>query len=231
MADFLPRQDYELMIWAKGFVGAVQVDPARFGLTGDAVAELAAAFEMFAEALSATLNPQTRTAVAVLRKNRARQALEAVLRPAARTVRGMVRLSGEELINLGLRPREAGRRRVPAPTEAPLLSLRAMDGCMLRVELRGRHTDRRGKPAQVAAAAIYTHVGEQPPEDASQWTRAAITTSPRCVVPFEVGLRPGTQVWVMACWLSPTTQPGPMSEPVYAYLTGGLRFGELRSAA
>jgi hypothetical protein len=80
--------------------------------------------------------------------------------------------------------------------------------------------DRRGKPAGVALAFVYSFVGTTPPTDLTMFKFEGSSTRTTFDILFPTTVAGGSQVWLYACWANPRTQSGPACAPVTAYLQG-----------
>src|SRR5690348_12208968 len=87
MADFIPAQDPQALIWLQTFASGIQANPALYMLTGPDSAAISAAVAAFAAALAVTSVPATKTAVTVAAKDDARTAAEQICRQFAALIK------------------------------------------------------------------------------------------------------------------------------------------------
>jgi hypothetical protein len=81
-------------------------------------------------------------------------------------------------------------------------------------------TGPKGRPRQADGAVLYTHVGAEPPTDASGWTYAGTHTRTRIELAFPLHLPPGTPVCITAQWFNAHGN-GPPASPITTVLVGG----------
>ena len=90
----------------------------------------------------------------------------------------------------------------------------------LRLHAAG-DSSRRGKPAGVNGAAVYSFVGAVPPTDERAWTFEGLTSKVKIEVTFPGTVTPGSQVWFTAFWFNERKQNGPAATKVTTNLQGG----------
>ena len=163
--DFFPRPESRILSWSANFKNHILAAPGDYGLTAQQAADYAAVQETFAAAYQTAVNPSTNSASAVLAKNIARQALEALTRSLARIVRADPLVTAEMRFDLGLSlPPAGGGSPIVPPDAPPVLRVIGSMGRDVVVRLWDRNfPTRRGKPAGVSGAAPFAVVGEAPP--------------------------------------------------------------------
>ena len=114
-------------------------------------------------------------------------------------------MTNTQKVTLGLTVRSAPAP-IPPPAVAPILDVVSVIGRTVKVRLHGPTTDRRGKPAGVAMAFIYSFVGATPPTDPSRFKVEGTTTRTTFDVVFPSTVAGGTQVWLSAAWANPRTR-------------------------
>jgi hypothetical protein len=82
-------------------------------------------------------------------------------------------------------------------------------------------SSRRGKPAGVNGAAIYSFVGAVPPTDEREWTFEGLTSKVKIDITFPGSVTPGSKVWFTAFWFNQRKQNGPAADCVTTNLQGG----------
>lgn len=232
MPDFLPRRAAEMVDWTRSFSQTIREDPAAFGLSAQEADDYAELQEAYALAYRRSQDPSTRSPAQVQAKNTALKALKRRTRQLAWRVRGTPGMDTGRLARLGLKMPSRNRRALPAPVSSPRLRLTPTIGSDVVLQLEDRDRLGTAKPRGVAGAIVMVYVGDAPPREVSDWTFGFGTTKTRLSVPLPKGLSPGTRVWYVAWWQSPTGEPGPTSEPVNTrvgfYET--LRFTRKRAA-
>ena len=123
-------------------------------------------------------------------------------------------------MKLGLSVGDGGRGLLaPAPTSPPELSVLGVEGSTVTLRLRDRGApDNKGKPRSCAGAAIFAHIGQEPPSEGGAWVFCRNTTRAVAQVTFHEYHPPGTQVWFTACWYNTRAVNGPQSSAISTYL-------------
>lgn len=220
--DFIPTKDAELLAWSANFSAMITADPTEYGLTAPQATAYAALHAAFAAALETATEPSTRTRGTVAAKDDARAPLKAMARELARIANAYPPITNQQRIDLGLNPRDAEPTPINPPTVSPVLEVVSAVGRTLKIRLREANSDRRGKPAGVDGATLFSFVGAEPPADIALWKFEGSTTRTSFDVEFPPTVAAGSQVWLTAFWFNPRSQSGPACAPVTAFLAGGV---------
>ena len=222
MASYIPSRDAELVTWSTNFDTKITAAPTDYGLTAPQATAYAAKHTAFVTAYQTASNPDTRSPTNVLAKDMARSALVAEARMLARIVQATPAVTPEQKSELGLTVRDVEPSPIPAPDFAPAINILSAVGNMVNVRIYDPvNPTRRGKPLGVAGAAIFTHIGENPPADISAWTFEGNQSRTAFTINFPAGTAAGAKVWVTAFWFNAKLQRGPASAPASTNLPGG----------
>lgn len=220
MASFLPDRDDELLAWSVNFSTRITATPTAFGLTAALATAYATVHSNYATALAAC-DPGERSKADVAAKNVARATLKAQASLLAKLVQGTASVTDSQKIELGLNVRAEPTPR-PAPAAPPTLAVKVVSGWTVSIKLSdSQDSGRRGKPADVIGASIFSYVGATPPTDISDWKFEGNTGRVKQNVVFDDTLAPGTKVWLTAFWFNGRKQSGPACAPVSTNLQGG----------
>jgi hypothetical protein len=219
--DFLPSKDAELLSWSSGFSSKITATPTAYGLVAAQATAYAALNTAFSTAYATAINPPTRTVGTVAAKNDAKTPLRAMARELARIIQAYPSLTNQQRVDLGLTVRDEPSPINP-PEESPVLEVVSAFGRTLKVRLHAVDTTRRGKPAGVAGASVFTYVGDAPPADISAWKFEGSTTRTMFDVEFAPTVPAGSCVWLTAFWYSPRAMSGPACTPISSYIAGGV---------
>jgi hypothetical protein len=230
---FLPNADVALLEWSANFAARLSESGESYGISPAQAADYAAKNAAYAAAFYTAAGPSTGTRTAVVAKNQARAALRAAARQLALIVKGQPSVTDAQRVELGLAPRPAGRPApIGRPAAAPSLQVDAVTGRTVRLRLLDPDSTRRGKPAGVLGAVLFSYAAPPapprptpdgpPPTDLRDWRFEGHTTRTILDLAFPADLPPGTQVWLTARWLSPRLQGGPAANPVSTHLGGGV---------
>ncbi len=217
---FLPRTDAGLLSWSANFLARIQLDPTVYGLTADDAADYALLQAQYDQKLSAATDPLTRGGSTILAKNIARDFLAAESRKLARIIQANPAVTNQQKYDLALNVR-AARTPIPPPAEVPVLDLMSVSGRTVEIRLHNGTSTRRGKPAGVAGANLFSFVGETPPADLKAWTFQQGDSRTKATITFDNSVAPGSRVWLCARWFNAKLQPGPTCAPVGTYTQYG----------
>jgi hypothetical protein len=224
--SFLPDTDAGLLAWSLNFSTLITTQPTNYGLTATDASASAALHASYADALAAC-DPGVRNKTQVAAKNTARTALKNSARLLAKRVEGTATVTDAQKIELGLNVR-AMPTPIPPPAFAPALDIVSVSGRTVRIRLHDL-TDaaRRGKPAGVAGATVFSYVGATAPAELSDWKFEGNTTRTTVDVLFPETVAPGAVVWLTAFWRNERDQAGPSCPPV----STNIQFGAPPMAA
>jgi len=218
--NFLPSREADLVTWSANFKAKIAATPTAYGLTAGQASAYGTLHNAFVAAYQTANNPNTRSPSNVIAKNTAMGALEANARMLARMVQATPGVTDQQKSDLGLTVR-VGPTPVPPPSDSPNIDVVARMGTTVSTRLHDGSGSRRGKPAGVAGASVFSFVGAQPPMNVNDWKFEGNNTRTAVDVTFDAGLAPGTVVWLTAFWYNPRGQSGPGCTPISAILAGG----------
>lgn len=220
--DYIPTTDAGLLAWSQNFSTLISATPVVFGLNAGNATSYAAAQSAYADALLAATEPSTRGGATVLAKRLARQSLVALSRQLARQVQGTMTVTDEQRYELGLTVRDAGPTPAPVPGATPRLDVVSVIGRNVKVRLHdAANPTRRGKPAFVAGASLFSYVGAVAPTDPAQYKFEGNTTRTTFDVVFPDTVASGATVYLCAFWYNAKAQSGPACTPVPVTIQGG----------
>jgi hypothetical protein len=111
---------------------------------------------------------------------------------------------------------------VPPPAFAPALDILSVIGRTVKIRLHdSTDASRRGKPAGVIGANVFSFVGAAPPDDVANWKFEGGTGLTTIDVVFPNSAAPGAVVWLTAFWFNARKQSGPACAPLSTNLQGG----------
>lgn len=220
--SFFLGTDHELYTGAADFSTKISATPGAFGLDASECTAFAAVNAAYASAYEASQDPATRTKAKIAAKNQARANLRAMAADLARIINGTPTVTDEQKIELGLNV-PATRAPIPPPGVAPVAEITGVRGRLVGVRVRDSVTpSRRGRPAGVLGANIYSYVGATYPTDPTGWQFEGATTKGKLDVLFPDTVAGGTQVWICATWFNAKAQAGPASLPAMTFLQHGM---------
>jgi len=221
-APFPPRRETALISWSGNFNTKIGVDGPAYGLDPAQTAEYAMRHDAFVAAHAVANDPATRSPMNIELKEEAKNSLLAEIRLLAGIVQSFPGTTNAKRIDLGLPLRGTEPSPIAPPDTAPLLAVKSVDG--RTVNFRMIDVDnplKRGKPAGVSGAAVFSHVGDTAPAELSDWTFEGNTGRTSMAVTFPATAAPGATVWLAAFWFNPRKQAGPVSDAIRINLPGG----------
>ena len=218
----IPLAQAPLISWNRNALTQLDaLSPEAVGLSLAQFSDWTAKFTAFETLFNQCNEPTTRTPARVFQKNEAKKALLDVARLYVRYIQGFPGTTNDMRRDLQITVRDVEPSPIGRPETAPELSVVSVSGRVLDLRLREPGATRRGKPAGVRGAWLYTFVGNEAPTDFAQmkFEGATTRTDPQVVVDADVPA--GSKVFVSACWVNPTDQPGPACMPVATWTNGG----------
>jgi hypothetical protein len=218
--SYLPDTDAALLAWSLNFSTRISAGATTYGLTSAQATAYAAVHASYAAALAA-VDPGTRNKSSVAAKNAARDALKAAVRPLVLLVQGTVTVTDAQKLALGLTVR-AQPSPIARPALPPVLDVVAVNGRTVTVRLHdAENAGKRGKPAYVKGAAVFSYVGAVAPEDPAAFKFEGNTTKTVVDVVFPNTVAPGSVVYLTAMWFNERAQSGPACTPVSTHVQFG----------
>jgi hypothetical protein len=218
--NFLPSREADLVTWSVNFKTKITATPTAYGLTAAQASAYGTLHNAFVAAYQMANNPNTRSPSNIIAKDTAKNALETSARMLARMVQATPSVTAQQKSDLGLTVR-VGPTPIPPPSDSPNIDVVGRMGTTVSTRLHDGSGSRRGKPAGVAGASVFSFVGTQPPMNVNDWKFEGNNTRTTVDVTFDAALAPGTVVWLTAFWYNPRGQSGPGCTPISAILAGG----------
>jgi hypothetical protein len=218
--NFYLGNEADVVAGSANFAARIAAGYAGYGLSAAQSAAFGVLNATLQTAHAASVEPGTRTSVAVAAKTHALRAMRAYAISLGRIVAATRTVSDAQLIELGLLPRPT-RRPIGPPTTAPAVEIRAVHGRIVTIRVRPAGSYRRGIEHGTAGANLYSYVGPSAPTDPRDWHFERMTTRANAQVAFPADVPNGALVWLSARWVSKRGAGGPASEPVPFTLAGG----------
>lgn len=219
--NYLPLRQGPLADYTKNLARVIGADPAAFGVSADRSTAYTALQNDYATKLSLAIEPETRTAASIERKDLAKKSLIKETRSLVRQVQEFPSLTDDQRRDLDIPIRDTEPTPINTPTEMPTLEVRSMTSHKADLLILNSENKRRKAPG-ARAAWLYTHTydpaGENPPTNLKQWRFEGESTRSNPQINFPEEIAPGTAVWVTALWVSPTGKPGPACAPVKTHI-------------
>jgi hypothetical protein len=222
MADFFPSREADIVTWSLNFKTKITATPTTYGLTAAQATAYGTLHDSFVTAYNAAANEASNSSAAIVTKNTAKAALTANARLLAGIVQRYPATTNTQRAELGLTVKDLGPSPIPPPASAPDIDIISLSGNTVRIRLHDpANPTKRGKPAGVDGAAIFSFVGATPPDEEGGWNFEGNITRPAVDVVFPPGTAAGAKVWFTAFWFNERKQRGPAATPVTANIPGG----------
>jgi hypothetical protein len=219
--NFYRGTDAEIVAGSAAFASMIATGFASYGLTSAQQTAFAALNTTLQAAYLAAVSPSTRTPGAIQGKNTAIREMRANAILLSKIIYATPTVTDEQLVDLGLLPRPS-RAAVPPPDSAPVIDIESVRGNTVTLRLHeAGDSSRRGKPAGVSGAALYSFCGAVAPTDEAGWTFEGLTSKVKTSVSFPNTVAPGSKVWFTAFWFNERKQNGPAADSVTTNLQGG----------
>lgn len=209
--SYIPTKQEDLATWATNFSALLTASPTTYGLAAGDASVVASAVGAYTTALTAALDPGTRTQVTVNTKDAARANLLAIVRPFAVNISNNPGVATNDKIDIGVNPRTNSPTPVPAPSTVPLLTFIAATPGQHTLRAADQNTpDTRGKPFGVIAMQLYAFVGTTVPTGPEDATFLGVYTKQPIGVNF-IPADAGKKAYYWARWQTRTGLTGPWS--------------------
>jgi hypothetical protein len=220
---FPPRKDADLFAFTPIFSAKITAAPTDYGLTAADATAFASLSTAWVNAYNLAADPDTRTKSTVAAKDQARTNVLASLRSLGKRIQATPTVTDAQKESLGLPVHDTKPSPVPPPAVAPILTVVSAVGNTVRLRLEDATApSRRGKPANVAGAAVFSFVGDEPPADLAAWSFEGNTSRTTFDVVFPASVAPGALVWFCACWFNPRLANGPVCAGLSTHIPGGV---------
>lgn len=218
----IPDKIAEQVEWSANLDAVVGPKIAAYGVPVAYWSAMTAANTALQQAWAAASKPETRTRVAVQALHSALKAMREAARNVVLAIRANPAVTPQMLVAAGITVPKAYRTPSPIPATSPILKVTRTDGRTATIELL-QAANKRGKPARVMGAMVFTHVGAQPPFSAGGWQFATLTGRTTLEIPFPPS-ETGDTVWMTAAWVNDRKETGPAATPVSVNLpaAGGM---------
>ena len=219
--NFYLGKHADIVAGSANFSTLITASPTSYGLTAGQATSFGTLNTALQSAFSAAVNPPTRTPVTVEALTLAIKNMRASAVLLAKIVYATPTVNDSQLVGLGLLPRPS-RAPVPPPANAPAIDVRSVSGNTVKLRLHAAgDSTRRGKPAGVAGASIFSFVGTNPPTEETDWKFEGNASRTNIEVVFPSGTPSGSRVWFTAFWFNQRKQRGPAADPVGTNIPGG----------
>jgi hypothetical protein len=219
--NFIPSREASLVSWTNNFNTLVAATPTAFGLTAAQATAYTTLNTAFVNAYNVVQNKQTRSPANIQTKNAAKASLIASARQLAGIIQKFPTITNAQRSELGLTVRSSPSP-IPAPSTSPDLDVVSSVGNTVKIRLHDSTSgSKRGKPAGVKGASVFSFVGAAAPTDSSGWNFEGNTSRTVVDVTFPSATAPGAKVWFTAFWFNSKSQSGPACAAVGTNIPGG----------
>jgi hypothetical protein len=211
-SPFIPRSDAGFQSWQENLITKVAPQASAWNIPPDAITALQALKASWTAAHAATLDPATRTSVAIYDKQNARAKYEAALRKFNRYyLANNPAVTDHDLKDLGLTVPKRTHTHAPVAAESP--------DCDVDTSVAGRLTfhffekgssHKKAKPPGQHGAEIAWVILDAPPTRWEELIHSSFDTHPPMTLSFE-GNKRGKTLYYALRWENTRGEKGPWS--------------------
>jgi hypothetical protein len=166
-------------------------------------------------------NSLTRSPANIITKNAAKRAMIVEARQLAGVIQKFPTITNTQRSELGLTVPNTPSP-VPVPSSQPAMEITSVSGWTVSLRLHDSTSGtKRGKPAGVSGASLFSFVGAIAPAEIALWKFEGSTGRTKINVSFDSSNAPGTKVWLTAFWFNNRKRSGPACDPISTNLQGG----------
>lgn len=187
--SYIPAKLIDFANWFANFNSMLTAAPADFGLTAPDAVIVDAVYDPFLAAYNLVVDPATKTSVTVAQKDAARASAEAIVRPYAVLISLNPAVSPEDKVAIGVTLRSTGRTPVPAPTDAPVLSLLSAIPMTATLNYKIAGSSNKAKPAGSIGVEIKASYGVVPATDPAQCDTLGTFTKSPLTISYAAGVQ------------------------------------------
>lgn len=221
----IPTKDSLLVAWSSNFDTKVTANPATYTLSAGQATSFHTVNTAFVSAYNAVATAKAagqRSKPLTATKDAAKAALLAVGRMLYSIVQDATSVSAANKEDVGVVVKKVHPTPIPAPSDAPGMTILATIGNTVKLRLfDATDTAKRGKPAGVNGAALFSFVGTSAPTSEDDWNFEGITGKTIVDIVFASSTAPGAKVWFTARWFNERKQNGPAAEAIGTNIPGG----------
>jgi hypothetical protein len=221
----IPKKDTLLVAWGLNFDQKATLSPVTYNLTPAQASAFHTLYQAFVSAFNAVATAResgTRSKALTSTKDAAKAALLRTARELYGFIQGSTTVTVANKEDIGVNPRNRLPSPIPPPDSAPDIDVIAVSGNTVKIRLHeAGDSSRRGKPAGVDGASVFSFIGAAPPNEESAWTFQGVTARTSLDIIFPPGTPPGARVWFTAFWFNQRKERGPASTPVGTNIPGG----------
>jgi hypothetical protein len=220
----IPTKDTLLVAWGANFDEKATPSPVTYGLTAAQATAFHTLYQAFLTAFNDVAEAReagTRSKPLTTTKDTAKRSLLTTARELYGFIQDNSTVSAANKEAIGVNPRNRLPSPIPPPDAAPDIDVIAASGNTVKLRLHEAGSTRRGKPAGVIGANVFSFVGETAPSEESEWTFQGGTGKTNFDVEFPPGTAPGARVWFTARWFNQRKESGPAATPVGTNIPGG----------
>ena len=221
----IPTRDVALVDWSTNANSRLTSAPATYGTTAAIATQYDVLHDAFVLAYTNVVAARaagTRSESLTAIKSSAKLALLNFARPLYKQIQANTAVTAAAKIELGVVVPNPEPTPIPPPAFAPGIDVVSASGNTARLRLHdSADPTRRGRPAGVDGAAVFSFVGAAAPTEEADWTFEGNATRTTVDIVFGPATAPGAKVWFTAFWFNPRAQRGPAAAPVGTNIPGG----------
>ena len=218
--NFYYGKDADVVAGSGNFAALISASAPTYGLLPAQATAFGVLNSALQSAYTDAVSPPTRGPVSIQAKNQALHNMRVSAINLAKIAYSTPSVSDTQLVELGLLPRPS-RSPVPPPATAPGIDILSVSGNTVKLRLhQAGESTKRGKPAGVDGASVFSFIGAAPPDTEAEWTFEGVAGKTTIDITFPAGTAPGAQVWFTEFWFNDRKQNGPAAIAVGTKIPG-----------
>jgi hypothetical protein len=211
---YLPANIWAFLQFVKNLIRYALQNYARWEIPQQSITELQPYVEALEAAAAVSENPETRTSVAIKKRNEARAAIDKELRlfVQGRLMHNKL-VSGDDLTAMALPVHDRKPTPHPAPHNRPTVEVQATNNRQHTVHALNQLTGKKTKPDDAYGVRYCWETRDTPPTNADDLRRSAFSRRTTHVVNYNEADR-GKTAYYAACYENSKGEAGPFSDIV-----------------
>jgi hypothetical protein len=219
--DFLPSREADLAQWTAQFAEKILLAPTSYSLTQAQATHFGELNTAWQEAFAAIRSDDTNTTSARVTKDEAKAAVISDARALARIIQASPTVTNTQRAALNLTVPDDVITPIPAPEIRPLVMIaKVVENTVYLRLIDEANPNRRGRPATIAGASIYSFTGPNPSAGTDGWLHQGNSSRMDPYVTLDPSLPAGTLVHFRAFYFTAKMLSGPSSTIAVASLNG-----------
>jgi len=220
-ADYIPSKNALLVGWASNIATIVQAAPTSVGLVAGQATQLTSASTLLSSTYTTAHEPSTRTKETIQVFLAAKTAFLSTVRPLVKIIQAFPALTDGQRAALGITI-PSPLSPINPPSVPPTVGVASVRDRTITIRIRSTEMDNRAKPKGCLGANVYAFFGATPPSALKEWILQGLASRTLMPIVVDPGVAAGSQLWLVAQWITARGLTSPASTPISTYIAGGV---------